>query len=86
LSPRRHACAKLPSRRHPDAAARRGARAPMPRPGRIRASAPPLICPTRISRHERGARITSCSPALKYPASPTQARTPVIHPLRAQPR
>ena len=50
----------------------------MPRPGRIRASAPPLICSTRISWHDCGARITSCSPARKYPAPATQARTLVI--------
>jgi hypothetical protein len=50
----------------------------MPRPGRIRASTPPLICSTGISWQGCGARITSCSPVRKYPAPGTQARTLAI--------
>ena len=46
-------CAKLPGCRHPDAAARRGARAPMPRSGRIRANQDQLV---EIGSRRRRAR------------------------------
>jgi len=55
-----------------------GRAAPMPRSGRIRASAPPLICSSEISWQGCGACVTSCSPMRKYPAPATQARTLVI--------
>ena len=82
LSPRRHACAKLPGCRHPDAAARRGARAPMPRSGRIRASAPPLICSSGISCRAAGP-VSPPAPRAEVPAPATQARTLVIPSTRS---
>ena len=62
--------------------ARRGARAPTPRSGRIRASAPPLICSTGISRQGCGARVTSC-PRAEVPRTETQAQTLVIPSTRS---
>jgi hypothetical protein len=55
-----------------------GRAAPTLRSGRIRASAPSLICSSGISRQGCEARVTSCSPVRKYPAPGTQARTLVI--------
>jgi hypothetical protein len=77
LPPRRRECAKLPGCRHPDDAARRGARAPMPRSGRIGASAPSHLLKQDLLARLRGLYYLLL-PRTEVPAPATQARTLVI--------